>query len=70
MGGRRIWKEKRKKFKSPHFAITYLEGCIHTLAEQKLAQVTTHTVRGEVEVLRSYISSRKQKLPTCSYVFV
>lgn len=57
MDRRRISKEKRKKFKSPHFAITYLEGCVHTLTEQKLAQVTTHTVQGEVEVLRSYISS-------------
>lgn len=57
MGRRRISKEKRKKFKSPHFAITYLEGCVHTLAEQKLAQVLTQTVQGEVEVLRSYISS-------------
>lgn len=59
---------KEKKFKSPPLASTSPEGCIHTPAEQKVAQVTTHTVWGEVEVLKGYMSPLENI--ACSYVFV
>lgn len=52
---------KEETFKSPPHASTFLEGCIHTPAEQKVAQVTTRTVQGEVEVLRGYMSPLKNR---------
>lgn len=36
---------KEETFKSPPHASTFPEGCIHTPAEQKVAQVTTCTVQ-------------------------
>lgn len=64
---------KREKNSSHPLSLAHPQRAAftHAPAEQKVAQVTTRTVRGEVRGFeRLHVSSQKQKLPACSYVFV